>query len=225
MGNRYDRRTFLKRVGSAAFAVPTVTMWACDREAALEERPLASVEPPPLTRPLLLPWSDTAIRVAAPLAELPMAYVSMGERRIYVEYDFRDRVYWALRAHISVSTGVWRIPLPGDPESIPFTPGDRLREFEEFAIRDWDPAVPPAEGDMRIRGGRPVDASFRFSCVPLAGAGEFYSAGAIRIERCQPSGEDACREDFMDVGSAERHFERACSEPTGVVGLMTWACR
>jgi hypothetical protein len=162
--------------------------------------------------------------MAAPLAELPMAYVSMDRRRIYVDYDFRDRVYWALQAHISVSTGVWRIPLPGDSERIPITPGDQLREFEEFALRDWDPTMRPAEGDMRIRAGQAVETSVQFGCVPLTGTGEFFDAGPIQIDRCEASSEDACREDFMSIGPADRHTDRACAEPAGVVSLMTWAC-
>ena len=62
--------------------------------------------PGSITRPVLLPWSVDAVRIVTPPPELPVTYVSMGRREVYIDFDFREQVYWELRAHISVSTGV-----------------------------------------------------------------------------------------------------------------------
>lgn len=122
-----------------------------------------------LTRPLLRPWADDLIWLDAPADELPVAYVSMALRQVFVDHDFRDRASWLLDAHISVSTAHWRIRLPGDPPGEPIAPGDSLREFEELSMRDWDPAMPPAMDDIRIRRGRALPRMVDFRCVPVIG--------------------------------------------------------
>ena len=158
MGTRSDRRAFLRRMTALSVGGASLSLLSCGSrdEGSAESQRGAEGETPvePISRPLLLPWSEGIIRIAAPVAELPVAYVSMASRHVFVDLEFRDRASWLLSAHISVSTALWRIPLPGDPPGQPITPGDDLREFEEVSIRDWDPAMPPAEGDIRIRRGR-----------------------------------------------------------------------
>ncbi len=154
-----------------------------------------------------------------------MAYVSMGLRQVFVDYAFRDRSNWILDAHISVSTGVWRIPLPGDPVGQPIQPGDTLREFEELDIVEWDPDMEPTEGDFRVRRGRPASVRIEFSCVPMFASAEWFSAGPWDILQCNGGADQACREDFLPVGEGTRHTGRGCAEPREPVRFITWACR
>jgi len=155
----------------------------------------------------------------------------MASRRVFIDLEFRDRASWLLSAHISVSTALWRIPLPGDPPGQPITPGDELREFEEVSIRDWDPAMPPTEDDIRIRRGRRATTSVHFSCVPGGGlsgpeAGtEWFSAGPWSMDVCSPGPEETTREDFMLVGEGTRHTTRSCDGSGEPIRLITWACR
>ena len=185
----------------------------------------------PISHPLLLPWSDDVIRIAAPVSELPLAYVSMALRRVYIDREYRDRASWLLNAHISVSTGLWRIPLAGDPPGRPVTPGDELREFEEVGIREWDPALPPAENDIRVRRGRRASTTVSFSCVPGGGVGgvtevnQWFSAGPWSIDLCVVGPDETTREDFMRAGSGVRHVDPGCEDPGQPVHFITWACR
>lgn len=186
--------------------------------------------------------------MAAPPAELPVTYVSMRRRQVFIDFDFREQVYWDLHAHISVSTGVWRIPLVGDPPTEPVMPGDVLREFEELSIRDWDPTEDPVEADIRIMRGRAVPRTVALECAPVAGGSEWLRAGPWEILQCESLVErDAatearasraqgdwgtsgylsvplCREDFMSVGVGTRFEARDCSRPVGPVRVMTWSC-
>lgn len=180
--------------------------------------------PDAITRPVLVPWGHDAVRMSAPTSELPVAYVSMGHRELYVDHDFRDRVYWDLRAHISVSTGVWRIPLVGDPPKEPVTPGDLLREFEELSIRDWDPTEEPVEGDIRILRGRATSKHVDLACASVAGGRAWLRAGPWDILQCGEPNEALCREDFMSVGIGTLYADRDCTRPEGPVRLITWAC-
>lgn len=226
MTARYDRRTFLRRAGSACLTVPAVTAWAAcvpDRPGRSERTLTAG--PNTITRPVLLPWSFDAVRIAAPPPELPVTYVSMGRRQIYIDYDFRESVYWELRAHISVSTGVWRIPLPGDPLREPIQPGDEAREFEELSIRDWDATLDPALGDMRILRGALSTVGIDFSCASISGGGAFFQGGPWSIRRCRAPGEGLCREDFMEIGEGTRYVDRECGEQGRPVRFLTWAGR
>lgn len=179
-----------------------------------------------IERPVLLAWGPDAVHIAAPLNELPMAYVSMARREVFVDRASRGLSRWLLDAHISVSTGVWRIPLPGDPPGEPITPGDAMREFEELDIVAWDPAMEPAEGDFRIRRGRPVPVRLSPTCVPIAATDAWHTGGPWDVVRCVAGGlDDACREDFVEVGTGLRHPRRGCAEEGVPVRFLSWVVR
>ena len=132
-----------------------------------------------INRPILIPWSDNTVRILDTTSALPLAYVSLGLRRVYVENMVRDQVIGLLNAHVSVSTGLWRIPLPGDRPEQPLIPGDTSREFEVAEIWDWDLKADPTEGDFRIMPGAGVRTSIHFSCQPISGKEEWYSADKV----------------------------------------------
>ncbi len=226
----HDRRSFLRRVGLSALAAPTLPLLGCVPEPsdAPRERAFSGAAPEPrpreIVRPVLLPWGEDGVHIAAPPREQPAAYVSMATRQLFVDFGYRDRVYWDLRAHISVSTGHWRIPLVGDPPKEPITPGDELREFEEMSIRDWDPRAEPAEGDMRIMRGHALPTRVDFTCAPLARGGAWYRAGPWDILQCGEPSEALCREDFLGVGTGARYADRDCTVLVGPVRVLTWAC-
>ena len=132
-----------------------------------------------------------------------------------------------LAAHISVSTELWRIPLPGDDLGIPVDAGDELREFEETPVGEWDATMDPTDGDFRIRRGRRENVEVAFDCLPMAGREGWYSAGPWEIAQCTGRGPDLCREDFMTIGTGSHYARRpfgACTEPAGAVRYVTWAC-
>lgn len=227
-----SRRTFTRALG-ASLALPLV---ACelDDSGAPGDVPLVT------DRPILTEWADEIVRVNAPLRELPVAYVSMALRRVFVDPEYRDRASWLLRAHISVSTWHWRIPLPGDPEGVPIPPGDEAREFEEFSIREWDPAMPPAMDDIRIRRGRPVVRRLALDCVELTGVrtvevGRTAAAGRpleawVRggpwdLVVSDESSVETVREDFRLVGTAIRFRGRSCTGSGEAIQLAAWAVR
>lgn len=226
MTERYDRRAFLRRATALGFAVPTISTLGCGLEEIRREEEEPSVGPL-ITNPVLLPWTDDAVRIAASLSEMPLAYVSRGLMRIFIGLDSRMEIRGILAAHISVSTGLWRIPLPGDDLRIAVEAGDELREFEETHIGKWDASLDPTEGDFRIRRGRPENVGVAFHCMPMALREGWYSAGPWQIEQCTGPGQDLCREDFMEIGTGSRYASRpmgACSEPVGTVRYVTWAC-
>lgn len=162
------------------------------------------------------------MRIAAPPREQPTAYVSMATRQLFVDHDYRDQVYWDLRAHISVSTGVWRIPLVEDAPRVPITPGDEVREFEELSMREWDPTAAPAEGDIRIMRGRAMPLRIDFACAPLAGGGAWFQAGPWDLLHCGDPSEALCREDLRSVGAGMRYADRDCTQLVGPVRMLTW---
>ena len=133
-----------------------------------------------------------------------------------------------LVAHISVSSGHWRIPLPGDDLGIPIDAGDALREFEERPIGEWDPTMDPKEGDVRIRRGYEENVRVAFECLPMAEREGWFSAGPWDIVQCVPGpGTQLCREQFMEVGTGTRYAGRprgSCGQPAGSVRYVTWAC-
>ena len=224
--HRYDRRAFLRRATALGLAAPAISTLGCSLEEIRREDEDASVGPF-ITNPVLLPWTDDTVRVAAPLSEMPLAYVSRGLRRIFIGLDSRMEIRTILAAHISVSTGLWRIPLPGDDLRIPVEAGDELREFEETHIGEWDATLDPTDGDFRIRRGQCENVGVAFHCMPMAGREGWYSAGPWEIERCTGPGQDLCREDFIEIGIGSRYASRpmgACSEPVGTVRYVTWAC-
>jgi hypothetical protein len=175
-----------------------------------------------VSRPILLPFGEDGVRIAAPPREQPAAYVSMATRQLFVDFDYRDQVYWDLRAHISVSTGVWRIPLVEDPPRVPITPGDEVREFEELSMREWDPTAEPAEGDIRIMRGGVRPLRIDFSCAPLAGGGAWFRAGPWDLLHCGDASEALCREDFRSVGTGTRYADRECTQNVGTARMLTW---
>ncbi len=228
MTERYDRRAFLRRASALGLAVPAISTLGCSLEKTQREDEDSGSVGPIITRPVLLPWTHDAVRIAAPLSALPLAYVSRKLMRIFVGLDSRMEIRMILAAHISVSTGHWRIPLPGDDLGIPVDPGDELREFEETHIGEWDATLDPTEGDFRIRRGQRENVGVAFDCWPMASQEGWYSAGPWEIAQCTEPGSDLCREDFMDIGTGSRYASRplgACTEPVGDVRYVTWACR
>jgi len=175
-------------------------------------------------RPILLSRGDQ-VWIDAPAAEMPAAYVSMAERRLYVDLEWRDQVYWDLHAHISVSTGVWRLPLVGDPPAHPVMPGDVYREFEEHTMRDWDPTAEPAEDDIRIMRGRPVTRRVDLECAPVAGGQAWLRAGPWDVLQAAAPGESLLREDFHAIGTGMRFADRECTLQLGAARVLTWAVR
>jgi len=232
MAESPDRRTFLRRAALAALGMPVVGTLACgDRAVDAEQggQPVQRATPPEaptsLERPILLPWGPDAVRIAAPPPERPVAYVSRGRMEIYVDLEFRDRLQYVLSAHISVSTGHWRVPLPGDSPTIPVQPGDSRREFEEIDMRVWDATIEPTEGDMRVLRGTARAVTLSATCEPLSGGGAFLSGGPWEVQRCGPPSDDLTREDLMEIGLGTRFADRDCTQEIGPARFVTWACR
>ena len=180
---------------------------------------------PLLDRPLLRPWADDIAWIAAPSTELPVAYVSMARRHVYVDHDYRDRAAWLLDAHISVSTAHWRIPLPGDEAGVPITPGDSIREFEEFGIRQWDAGASPSMDDIRIVRGRRAARAVDFACIPMVG-GAWYRAGPWSVDVAVGGSTvaDVTREDFRMAGAGFRFADRECAAQGEAVQFVMWSC-
>ena len=224
MIRRYDRRTFLRRAAAAGLAAPTLPMLGCDPNGGPRAEEEAMAGGPSITRPVLMPWSADAVRISAPLPELPMGYVSRGQQRVFVDHGFRGRVSVMLAAHISVSSGLWRIPLLGDDLGVPIPADDALREFEEVDIGEWDPSADPVEGDFRIRRGRRTRVRVEFDCAPMSGGDAWFGAGPLEIVQCHGVGEDLCLEALMSVGTGTHYSRRYCTDPEGAVRLVAWAC-
>ena len=227
MTERHDRRAFLRRFTALGLTAGTVPMLGCNLADIQNEDEPPRLPDLAITRPVLLPWTGDAVRIRAPLTELPVAYVSRGLRRIFIGLDSRIEVSVMLAAHISVSTALWRIPLPGDDLRVGVVAGDELREFEETHIGEWDARRDPTEGDFRIRRGLRENVRVAFDCLPMASREGWYSAGPWDIEQCTGRGSDLCREDFVEIGTGSHYTGRpmgACSEPVGAVRYVTWAC-
>ena len=141
---KLDRRAFLKHASSASLAGLALPLASCigDETSKLEfDGTIAgSAMVRTINRPILIPWSDNTVRILNTTSALPLAYVSLGLRRVYVENMVRDQVIGLLNAHVSVSTGLWRIPLPGDRPEQPLVPGDTSREFEVCLLYTSDAA-------------------------------------------------------------------------------------
>jgi hypothetical protein len=226
---KLDRRSFLRRAGAAALAAPAASLVGCAPDAPAAASGVGSSTASPellagdIVRPILLPYSDEAIWMDAPAREMPAAYVSMGTRQLFVDSAFRDQVYWDLRAHISVSTGVWRIPLVGDPATMAIVPGDVLREFEELSEREWDPTARPSLGDIRLTRGTATPRHVELVCAPLAGGGTWLRAGPWEVVQSAPPTAALVREDFTAIGRAMRYADRDCTRPRGEVDVLTWS--
>ncbi len=239
MSDPTNRRIFLRAAASALAA----GFLGCSREGSREEapRPRGNGDPGDPTldggigpsdpggpvlieRPVVRPFGDDAVWIASPLSRRPVAYVSMATRQVFVDRTYRDRASWLLDAHISVSTWVWRIPLPGDSPLTPIPPGDESREFEELPIGAWDPSIEPTEGDVRIVLGRPAPTAMEIDCVPVQGSDRRLSAGRIELDRCVAGPGDAVREDFRRLASARRHRDPECTDVGVGVDVFGWAC-
>jgi hypothetical protein len=218
-----SRRALLHCAGAAVLVAPAAFL-ACGGEPTTRPSPDAAAThaAADITRPILLRMPDGGIHLAAAPAELPVAYVSMERMQLYVDHDYRDQAYWDLRAHISVSTGVWRIPLRGDPPTMAVVPGDLEREFEELSEREWDPTLPPTRGDIRIVRGVATAKRIHVECIPLAGGGAWVRAGPWEIVQAAGTSEQLVREDFMVVGTGTRYADRECTRPEGPVDVVTW---
>jgi hypothetical protein len=215
------------RGGATAGAGERATRDPEEGGAARSPRPAAR-ELPVLSRPILRPWADDMVWLAAPATTLPAAYVSVARREVYVDSAYRDRASWLLRAHISVSTGLWRIPLAGDPPRRPIPPGDEAREFEERPMRAWDPTGAPGMDDIRIVRGGGTSRQIDFSCVPLVGAASagvgstWLSGGPFAIEVANNAADDTVREDFGIIGVGLRFRDRTCPGGGEAVQYVGW---
>lgn len=222
MDTSFDRRAFLRRAAAAALGLPSMGALGCRIERQPGEENGGALGPP---RPILLPWGPDGVRIAAPPRERPVAYLSHRTMEIWIDLEYRDRLQFALGAHISVSTGHWRVPLPGDPENIPIQAGDPRREFEEIDMRAWDAEIEPTEGDVRVMRGAPTATQVRIECQPLSGGGTWLSSEPLRLLRAGLPSEEITREDLMQVGTATRFADRECTQRRGTVRLLTWASR
>jgi len=258
---RATRREFLRAATGFGVAGMAASVGSCgdvssddpatNRSGAAGDR---AAGPIPLTRPTLRPWAQAMVWLDV-ATRFPVAYVSMESRQVFVDWRFRDRAVGLLDAHISVSTALWRIPLPGDPRGIPITPGDPLREFEERSMDEWDVQQAPSMDDIRICHGGLVSRRVSFNCVPLGGpsrpaasaaaepstwctAGPWLmdtvdagvaatdSAGDVSaVEDTSAAEVETTREDFSVVGTGIRHDERRCSDAGEVIQLVAWAVR
>ncbi len=90
MTERYDRRAFLRRATALGLAAPSVSTLGCGLEEIRRDDEETGIAGLAITRPVLLPWTDDAVRIRAPLSELPVAYVSKGLRRIFIGVDSTD---------------------------------------------------------------------------------------------------------------------------------------
>ena len=223
LGAQVSRRSFIRRASLTVLGGPALGLAACGdvRRSSPDGRSRSAAAA--VTRPVLRPWADDMIWMDLPSEELPVAYVSMALRQVFVDYEYRDRAAWLLDAHISVSTALWRIPLPGDPEGQPITPGDELREFEELAMRQWDPSLSPAMDDIRIRRGVALPREVDFDCVP--GPGGWFGAGPWTMRSVSGSLAETTREDFQVLGTGLRFGDRTCVQGREAVQLVGWAAR
>lgn len=177
-----------------------------------------------LDRPLIREAGVDRTWIASPPDRRPAAYVAMATRQVFVDRAHRDRATWLLDAHISVSTGLWRIPLPGDSPLTPISPGDERREFEEMDMGDWDPATLPDEGDIRIVLGGRMPVVVAAGCLPIQGTGDWLAVDRLEHERCLPGPGDAVREDFLRLGEGRRYGDRSCAVGGVDVSVLGWAC-
>lgn len=236
-GTPLSRRGFVRLTGGATGVWAVTGSASCSVDGRRSE-----ADVPLLTdRPILTQWAEGIVQVEAPARELPVAYVSMAHRQVFVDPEFRDRASWLLRAHISVSTWHWRIPLPGDPDGVPIAPGDEEREFEELSIREWDPSMPPAMDDIRVRRGRSVTRRISLDCVELSGVRTvdmdaqaatdprpleaWFRGGPYDVIVSDEAAADTMREDFRLFGTALRFRGRTCTGAGEVVQIAGWAAR
>ena len=219
-----DRRSFLRRAAALGLLGPVSGAVACGDPDRPEGGGAggALAEPRPLTRPTLIPGAGDTVHVVAPTAELPVAYLSRGDMRLYLDPAYRDWAEHRLAAYVSVTTGLWRIPRPEDDPKVPIIPGDALREFEVVDLGSWDPRMTPVEGDVRLRLGAPVPIRIEFGCAPLLGHDAWITAPDLVVRRRDGPAGPGGREDFAGVGVGTRHGDRECRTAGDEVRLLTW---
>ena len=82
-----SRRGFVRLVGLAAGSGVAAGVVSCRPDRARSD-----ADASPLTgRPILTEWADGIVQVETPARELPIAYVSMAHRLVFVDPEFRDR--------------------------------------------------------------------------------------------------------------------------------------
>lgn len=222
-----DRRTFLRRA-AALCCLATPLAVACGNRRDPDDAAGGDDEGI-LLDATLVAWSGTAVRLAATRPVRPVAYLSRSRRRVWTERSLRDRIHRLLGAHISVSTGLWRIPLPGDDPRVPIPPGDEEREYLEMGMERWDSSVGPGSGDVRILRGTPVPVRVAFGCEPVLGAG---GGGVVVVPpfilRRGRGGETGfenglVREDFGRVARGRRHQDTDCRNDGEPVEVLGWS--
>ena len=191
--------------------------WGCDGRDGTP--PAASNVAPPTVRQR----QDGNIQILPQVESGEVvAYVSRAEQRIYVLRDFRDRAQNLLNAHISVSSGHWRIPLPGDSPSEPLIQGVPQREFEELAIDDLDVAMEPSVGDFRLTLGGYTTLSIDLACVRDEGGSVYVVADSMAAVVGQSGVIGIVREDFLDVGDIGLFEGPACVEKAATKHAVMW---
>ncbi len=177
--------------------------------------------------PILLEHSDGGVMIESPMPNLPLAYVSRNEKKIFVEYESRISVSVVLAAHISVSSGLWRIPLFGEDVRVPIDAGDPLREFSEHNISEWNPVALAQKGDYRIQRGLPVEKEISFQCGPILPGKGWVSGGPWLVNQCGGITQKLCREVFTSVGRGVRHDSKAyriCAGTGKATEFLSWVC-
>lgn len=226
----HDRRTFLLRVGAAGVLAPfsgLAALGACappDRgrntSGAREADGGATV--PDLSPATVRDLGNGAVGLHVGGGGPAVAYVSRRDRRVYLDPAWRARAHFLLGAYTSVSTGLWRIPLPGDDPRAPIVPGDELREFEATDLAAWDPEREAVPGDIRVRAGAARDVTVELPCrLPASGAWA-VRGGPWELTRLDGPAGRGGREAFVAVGSARRHATAACAGPGVEVEVLAW---
>ena len=224
MTKPWDRRTFLRRLGAAGLGTPVIALVACtDRSQAESEASTTSTGRTVLD-PIVRSYAGDAARLVTPMSLPPIAYVSQSLRLVFIDREFRDRLVGILNAHISVSTGHWRIRQPGDALKEPLIPGVSQREFEEVGIGDLDLEMEPSEGDFRILRGQRAETTIHFSCVHMSDSSQQLSGGPWHVWQCDGTGAGTCREDFVEIGIGARSTVGDCRYVAGEARVLTWVC-
>jgi hypothetical protein len=229
MIKRWDRRTFLRRLGAASFGapilgVPVLALTACNDRPQAENATSTSTLRLTVGDPIIRSYGTEAARIITPMSEPPIAYVSQGLQLVFIDREFRDLLVGILSAHISVSTGHWRIPQHGEPLEEPLIPGVPQHEFEEIGIGDLDLEMEPSEGDFRIRRGQRAGMTIDFSCITMADSSQQISGGPWHVEQCDGSGIGTCREDFVEFGIGSRYAAASCGKGALDIRLLSWVC-
>jgi hypothetical protein len=203
----------------SAFVVLAVTWAAACSPGGDDLRDDSAV----VTSSELVALSDGTVHILpAVKAGAVVAYASWAEHRIYIDHEFRDRIQNILNAHISVSTGHWRIPLPGDSPTEPLTPGAPEREFEEFSLVGFAPPDEPTLGDFRIVRAGYVQVHIELQCLGAEDESQFYRGSPIDVLAGNGDLPAVVREDFQQVGSVDGFSDPTCAGPARSVAALMW---